>query len=339
MISNEIAKEKTQQNRVIGELAEQIAKKGEMLELLQTPATICREYLETDDRLKTAVNKKRKDLERQMQKLRDQYRYIADNCKTVKEYDILVSKKRKEESDLADISGYISYQVKNVVDILVELGFVRTPELGASVGVQGLSGDGLQCPDNQTVSYVPTLLGNMAADIAEIHPIVFTQLLHQTDYLAHFSTKQLVGLFSCFTDMKVSQDMKTGCPNSKDPLLQTTVEKLDKLIIALAEREYAKSMDTGINYNSALMYDLIDQIAEWCDCETEQDCKYYIQQVLGHKGISVGDFSKGILKIATIAKEIGSMCEKRGHVELQHKLSNIEPMILKYITTTQSLYV
>jgi hypothetical protein len=65
----------------------------------------------------------------------------------------------------------------------------------------------------------------------------------------------------------------------------------------------------------------------------------YIQQVLGEKGISVGDFSKGILKIATITKEIVSLCEKHGHIDLQHKLTSIGPMILKYITTNQSLYV
>jgi superfamily II RNA helicase len=320
MILNEIAKEKAQQNKVIGELAEQIAKKRQMLELLQTPAKICREYLELETKAKTAVNKKRKDLERQMQQLKDQYRSLMENCKTVKEYDTLVDKKTKEESDLANISEYISDQVKNVVDILVALGFV---EYGSE--------------ENST--YNPTLLGKMAADVAEIHPIVFVQLLQHSDYLAQFSPKQLVGLFSCFTDIKVAQDMKMGCPNSKDPVLQKTVEKLDKLFLGLADQEHAKSMDTGINYNSALMYDLIDQIADWCDCETEQDCKYYIQQMLGEKGISVGDFSKGILKIATITKEIGSLCEKHGQVELQHKLASIVPMILKYITTAQSLYV
>jgi superfamily II RNA helicase len=320
MILNEIAKEKTHQNTVIGELAEQIAKKGQMLELLQTPAKICRDYLELETKSKTAVNKKRKDLERQMQQLKDQYRSLMENCKMVKEYDTLVNKKTKEEADLANISGYISDQVKNVVDILIALGFV---EPGAD--------------DSST--YNPTLLGKMAADVAEIHPIVFIQLLQHTDYLAQFSPKQLVGLFSCFTDIKVAQDMKLGFPNSKDPLLQKTVEKMDKLFVGLADMEHAKSMDTGINYNSALMYDLVDQIAEWCDCETEQECKYYIQQVLGEKGISVGDFSKGILKIATITKEIGSLCETHGQVELQHKLAAIEPMILKYITTAQSLYV
>ena len=318
MISNEIAKEKAQQTRVIGELTEKIAKKGETVDLLQTPAPICREYLEIETRVKTAVNKKRKEIERQMQKLKDQYRHIVDNCKTVKEYDTFVSELAKETAGLADISGYIPNQVKHVVDILIGLGFVE------EIGVD---------------TYAPTHLGKMAADIAEIHPIVFVQLLEMTDQFAQFSPKQLVGLFSCFTDIKVAQDMRMGVPNSKDPLLQKTVEKMDQLFNNLADIEYKKSMDTGINYNNVLMYDLVDLVAEWCDCETEQNCKYYIQQVLSEKGISVGDFSKGILKIATISKEIGALCEKHGQIELQHKLASIEPMILKYITTAQSLYV
>lgn len=318
MILNEIAKEKAHQIKVIGELDEQIAKKGQMMELLHIPATICREYLDIETRVKTAVNKKRKDLERQMQQMRDANRNIVENCKIVREYDILVDKKTKEESDLAGICRYITDQVKNVLDILVGLGFVE--------------------PGHDD-TYVPTYLGKMAADVAEIHPLVFIQLLEQTSQFAQFSPKQLVGLFSCFTDIKVAQDMKLGCPNSKDSLLQKTVEKMEKLFGGLADREHERAMDTGINYNSALMYDLMDQIAEWCDCETEQDCKYYIQQVLGEKGISAGDFSKGILKIATITKELGSLCEKHGHVELQHKLASIGPLILKYITTNQSLYV
>jgi superfamily II RNA helicase len=318
MISNEIAKENAQQNRVIGELVEKIAKKGQTVDLLQTPAPVYREYLEIETKIKTAVNKKRKELERQMQKLKDQYRHIVDNCKIVKEYDALVSELAKENAGLADISGYIPLQVKKVVDILIELGFVE--EIG---------GD----------TYVPTHLGKMAADVAEIHPIVFVQLLQYTDQFTQFSPKQIVGLFSCFTDIKVAQDMRRGFPNSSDSLLQKMVEKMDELFGELADREYAKSTDTGINYNDVLMYDLVDLVTEWCDCETEQNCKYYIQKVLGEKGISVGDFSKGILKIATITKEIGALCEKYGQIELQHKLASIEPMILKYITTAQSLYV
>jgi hypothetical protein len=180
----------------------------------------------------------------------------------------------------------------------------------------------------------------MAAEVGEIHPILFIQLFQYSDQFATFSPKQLVSLFSCFTDIKVSPEIKLGFPNSKDPLLQKTVEKMDNLFQDLENKECEKSMNTGISYHNACMYDLVDEIVQWCDCETEQDCKYYIQKVLGEaKAISIGDFSKAILKIATIVKEVGSLCEKYGYVELQHKLASIEPMILKYITTTQSLYV
>jgi hypothetical protein len=188
-------------------------------------------------------------------------------------------------------------------------------------------------------TYSLTQNGQMASEIAEIHPLVFIQILNYTNDFQQFTSKQLASLFSCFTDIKVVQDVKLSRPNSQDCLLQNTVEKMDALFDTIADMEYARSMDTGINYRNALMYDIIDQLGEWCDCETEQECKYYIQQVLGEKGISIGDFSKSILKIATIVKEIGALCEKHGKIELQHKLASIEPMILKYIATTQSLYV
>ena len=49
------------------------------------------------------------------------------------------------------------------------------------------------------------------------------------------------------------------------------------------------------------------------------------------------------VKVAAIVKELMNMCEqfegKGGLVNLQYRLSKIEPMILKYITTSQSLYV
>jgi hypothetical protein len=45
------------------------------------------------------------------------------------------------------------------------------------------------------------------------------------------------------------------------------------------------------------------------------------------------------MKVATISKEIMSICEENGKIELMHKLNKIEPMIMKYITTSQSLYV
>ena len=57
------------------------------------------------------------------------------------------------------------------------------------------------------------------------------------------------------------------------------------------------------------------------------------------KEISIGDFNKALLKIVTMAKELSNVCEEMGQIELLHKLGQIEPMILKYVTTSQSLYL
>jgi hypothetical protein len=97
---------------------------------------------------------------------------------------------------------------------------------------------------------------------------------------------------------------------------------------------------TGIQYEDMLMYDMIDAIGIWAtECTTEQACKYFIQQTLGEKGISIGDFTKSVMKISTIAKEVIALCEKHELIDLMHKLSQIDQLILKYVTTSQSLYI
>jgi hypothetical protein len=60
---------------------------------------------------------------------------------------------------------------------------------------------------------------------------------------------------------------------------------------------------------------------------------------LSEKSISIGDFTKAILKISTITKELINVCEQNDLIEFMYKLSQIDGMILKYIATTQSLYV
>ena len=81
---------------------------------------------------------------------------------------------------------------------------------------------------------------------------------------------------------------------------------------------------------------------EWCDCKTEEECKEFISRRLIPKEISLGDFTKAILKVATAAKELRGLFELewcKGEVEWLYKLSQIEEMVLKYIATNQSLYV
>jgi len=78
---------------------------------------------------------------------------------------------------------------------------------------------------------------------------------------------------------------------------------------------------------------------EWCSCENENECKSIVQKLQEEKDIFLGEFVKAILKINNMVNEIISICEQFGYVELQHKLTEIPKLTLKFVATNQSLYV
>ena len=96
---------------------------------------------------------------------------------------------------------------------------------------------------------------------------------------------------------------------------------------------------SGINYYDALKYDIIDLSIKWCELDNERDCKIFIENEIKSISISIGDFTKAMLKIVAITKEWITVCEITNNVEAQHKFSQIDSMILKYVMTSQSLYV
>ena len=128
-------------------------------------------------------------------------------------------------------------------------------------------------------------------------------------------------------------------PHSEDAFLQGKLKELQNMYAYYQNKEYEVGINTGIRYEDSLIFDMTDFAMKWCDCSDEQECKYFIQNDIAEKSISVGDFNKGMLKIVTISRELANVCEQIGQIELLHKLSQIEGLVLKYITTSQSLYV
>jgi hypothetical protein len=106
-----------------------------------------------------------------------------------------------------------------------------------------------------------------------------------------------------------------------------------------ADFETEKLMITGIHYDDALKFDIIDFSMKWCECTTIEECKLFIQTDLYEKSISIGDFTKAMLKVVTITKEWMNVFETIGNIEALHKFTEIEGHVLKYIATSQSLYV
>ena len=319
MVNEEIEKSLYESKQRVHELASIIEQKTSAFEELKTPVDDCVKYLDLEQKLKTATNKHKKQCERDIREIMDAHPKIKDYAKSVGEYRTKQNEWKKEKDHYEYLENYLQEQVRRVIFVMVNEGFVEE------------STDGY---------YTLSDSGKMASTLAEVHPLIFVKLLQQSRLLADLSPKQCIGLLSTFTDVKVPADEKYTIPVTDDRTVKQVVSTMATMFLDLESVEQRYDMRTGIQYDEYLQYDMIDVFMQWANCETETDCKYFIQQSIN---ISVGDFTKAIMKVAAIVKELMSMCEefegKDGFVELYYRLSKIEPMILKYITTAQSLYV
>ena len=317
MIRNEIQKSIDADKNYMEELSVKLNKKWQTLELSKTPKEVREQYIDLEVRLNGAVNKKRKDIEREMDKIRNEHRNLIEDVQKAKELVAMDSEYNKQKDSIEYMEQFIKSQTDAVCQIMVEHGHLNT------VGEE----------------YELTMLGVIASNIAEIHPLPISKIMSENGYFADFTPKQLVGLFSCFTDVKIPSDQRDSIPLTDDYLLKKTIQDLIALYESYENKENLLDVRTGIRYESALIFDMIQYSMDWCDCSTEEECKHFIQNVISEKEISIGDFTKAMMKIVTVAKELINVCEILGAIDLMYKLSQIEGMVLKYVLTSQSLYV
>jgi superfamily II RNA helicase len=318
MVQQEIVKSLSGTQTEIDETEQLIVDKEKFIQTSKTPRDVCETYIKTQDDMRTATNKKRKQFERDIRNMEDEYKYIKDDASKI--YYLLELKEKVDnlKHALNCTEAYVKKQTDSICDIMCENGFI------------------IRNPDD---TFVLTLLGNIASNIAEIHPMILSELMVKWNNFENFDPIQLVGLFSCFTDVKVPDDTRLHVFNIHDTFLDSKIKSISQQYDRYHDLEQHYQLNTGLNYTDPLIYDMIEFSMHWCECTTEQECKSFIQNDVYNKSISIGDFTKAMLKIVTISKEFMNVCEQLNLVELQHKLSQIEGLVLKYITTSQSLYV
>ena len=298
-----------------------IQKKRDSIRVARTPESICRQYLDLEELLKTSVNKKRKECERNMGGLIDQYKFLKQDIAAVKELADMERNFDREKGVLEYDSNWITSQTDLVCKLLENDGFIEMDPLEPSGG------------------YKMTGLGTISGQLAEVHPLIMGRKIIDSDYFANFSVKQLIGFFSCFTDVKVAAESRSVVPSSEDPVLNREISKMVDMCNYYEKYELDNGTNTGILYDEILMFDMILYYMDWCDCISEEECKYFIQNVIVEKGISLGDFTKAMMKIVTISREIEGICEMVGRIDLLYKIRQIEKGVLKYVLTSQSLYL
>jgi superfamily II RNA helicase len=308
MIKGDLDSELKGTNAQINKLQEDIAKSSTCI---RTPIETVKEYINLLIARSSAGNKKRKEIERQIQTIVDNYKFIESDKVIVQtmvakenELDQLVRQQR-------NIETYLENNVQIILDLLKDEGFLE---------------------DNETL----TQKGQIASKLRETHCLVFANLI-ENGQITNLTSRQLIMLFSCFTNVSVAEDLKQNIPKCNDKTVEAIVYKTHDMYKYYMNRENSLYVNSGIDYN--IHFDLLDYVYKWCDCECVEDCKILLQTVEREKSIFLGEFVKAVLKIINISCEMESVAEQTGNLEFLSVLKEIPKLTMKYVVTNQSLYV
>jgi superfamily II RNA helicase len=317
MITGDLDKQMGDLYTKISKLQTELDNINNYIHTLRTPTHILDEYIDLTNNIKNTVNKKRKEMERKIQNIRENYKYLESDLKNY----LRISEKEREINELQNqydsLNKYFSSGVGNVLQLLLEEGFIE--------------GD----TSNES-SLKITLDGKIASQIREIHCLAFSKLYNEKK-LDGLTSKQLVALFSCFTNIRVVDDFKDNVPKSDDTEINETVKEVETLYNVYRDKEISNNINTGFDYD--IHYDLLNFVEKWCDCENIEECKQVLQDLGSKKEIFLGEFVKALLKINNISSEFEKIAEMTGNIAFLSKLREIPNMTLKYVVTNQSLYV
>jgi len=281
---------------------------------VRTPINIIEEFINLQKNKLTYVNKKRKEIERRLQQIHDNYKYIEQDKLSYQKIDTKETEISEQQKQLETVEKYIHSGVEVVLNLLKNE----------------------QLVEENTDEINLTLKGQIASQLREIHCLVFAKLLENKS-IDEFTSKQLVGLFSCFTNVSVQDDFKEHFPCTDDKKINEIVTKVSSMYTDYQTKETELGINSGMDYS--IHYDLLNYVDEWCCAQSVEDCKLVLQKMGEEKEIFLGEFVKALLKINNISNEMEKIAELTGNIALLSKLKEIPNMTLKYVVTNQSLYV
>jgi superfamily II RNA helicase len=278
---------------------------------LRTPRHIIEEYLGLQKNSDMFSNKRKKEVERASRSLEEDYKFLKQDVISYRKTYEKEEEISNLQKDMDQLNTYFQSGIERVLELLREEDFIE---------------------DQNTL----TLKGKIAAQLRETHCLVFAKLLFDSR-LDNLSSKQLVALFSCFTNINVQEDRKAFFPKSEDASVKEIVKLVTEAYTSCQEVELKRNIVSGMDYN--IHYDLLNYVEEWCDTTDVETCKLLLQKIGEEKEIFLGEFVKALLKINNISSEMEKIAEMTGNIAFLSKLKEIPEMTLKYVVTTQSLYV
>ena len=317
MIQGDIDNELAEYYKKIDVLTLELDKLNLLLEYNKIPLEIIQTYIDLSSKKTQLVNKQRKECEKQLSNITQTYPNIEYEKPKVIQYNAKYKELSLVQDQFAKTENVMIENIQMIVDILKTKQFIQ----GGS-------------PSNE--KYALTMKGHIASQLREVHCLVFADLI-MNNTLDIFNAKELISIFSCFTNISVAEEYRSITPYTENKPVQNILLEIQNKYNKHKDDEIQQRLDTGIEYD--LQFDIINYVVEWCETTNDSDCKLVLQNMEREKEIFLGDFVKAILKINNISSELEKVAEYIGNIELLHKLREIPQLTLKYVASNQSLYI
>jgi superfamily II RNA helicase len=284
----------------------------------RTPIEIVHQYLDLLNNRDRCVNKKRKEIDKQIENIKDNYVNIEFDKIKVEKFNKILQVVDDLQLEYNRVEKFIDINVDKIINVLYEDGFIQKQTIN----------------DSNLVSL--TLKGKFACQLRETHCLIFSELFEENIF-DNLTSVQIVMLFSCLTNIVVKDDLKDYIPKIKDNTTKDILFKVRNMYDKFLVKETQLNINSGLDYT--FHFDLLNYVEKWCYSENVTDCKQILHELENDKGIFLGEFVKAILKITNICNELEKLSEMTGNMCLLSKLKDIPNILLKYVVTNQSLYV
>jgi superfamily II RNA helicase len=312
LINNDIDKELKYYEKTINDIDIQIKSKEGLLQNIRTQKSILDEYVSKINEIKISNNKKKKRLHREICNIEENNIYIKEEIKIIEDIEFYKNEKEKNNNFKNNTVHYLEEKIKNSINLLIHSNFIDK-------------------------DFKITQTGCIARQFNEIHPLILSTIIYETNYFYQYDVSEIIGILSIFTTINVDESIKIVKPCTKSDLVNTISNKINDLMNKFYDLEQKYNTYSGSNYERN--FDIQNSVIEWTNTTNELDCKIILQTISDEQNIFIGDFVKALLKINNIANELERVAESTNNMVLLEKIKTIPQKTLKYIATNQSLYI
>jgi len=326
MINDEIKGESDYVTKRIMELYDEMRVFHQSKQNYLTDENILREFHEIKKNLSLCGKNKRRKAEIRMKHMENDYKnlksdYLRYTTQERLEGEISILEKQNE-----NIKKHVENELCDYIQILKENGYLEY-EIVEGIEING--------PESNLLI---TEKGKLAANIKECHSLVMSEfIVDNKELLQDMTAKDLAIVFSIFTNIRVKDDEKMRWYEAR---ISENSRKGIKKINGILDKYYDIETKNKTNFweEYYVHYDMCEFISNWCDAETEQECRVIYNEAKNYE-IFLGDFQKAILKIVNIVHEIEKVGLLLENLELMSKLSIVPNLLLKSVAINQSLYL